>query len=320
MYSMCLSIASGLTKDEEPPIRVLQRALVLGDAIWIAINRADKREVVLDSIVERKRLDDLCASVKDKRFDEQKARLRRSGLRDPVYLVEAYNTQSNLESNGRMIYTSKLEVMLLNDFQLESTPDWKASVEFLMRRTEVLRDLHKTIDLSLIPDEEIHRSNYVERLNELRRQQPERYWVTTYENFEDLNHKSSNLTIKELWARMISCLPGMSAEKITSFVDRWNTPIDFWNDVRSHQFQEFAMDSNPWDWIERKSTCGIHRNLGDTNSGRNSSMSTTSDNTSISGLATSNDSYSAGSTRSCIGPGLCKKIWELYDLSDYETS
>ena len=32
----------------------------------------DRRELVLDYIVERKRMDDLCSSIKDGRFKEQK--------------------------------------------------------------------------------------------------------------------------------------------------------------------------------------------------------------------------------------------------------
>jgi hypothetical protein len=73
-YKLCASKAAALSESHTSPIRVLQRALVLGDAIWIAIHRDAQCEVVLDSIVERKRLDDLCASIKDKRFEEQKVR------------------------------------------------------------------------------------------------------------------------------------------------------------------------------------------------------------------------------------------------------
>ena len=73
-----------------------QRVLPLGDALWIArlkpayMNRlrqgnADdtgqfSAEIMLDHIVERKRLDDLISSIKDGRFREQKFRLRRSGI------------------------------------------------------------------------------------------------------------------------------------------------------------------------------------------------------------------------------------------------
>lgn len=49
------------------------RKLHVGDFLWIAReNSGDHRELVLDFIVERKRLDDLGKSIKDGRFREQK--------------------------------------------------------------------------------------------------------------------------------------------------------------------------------------------------------------------------------------------------------
>ena len=51
------------------------RMLPLGDMIWIArrVNGDGvTEEIVLDAIVERKRLDDLCASIKDGRYMDQK--------------------------------------------------------------------------------------------------------------------------------------------------------------------------------------------------------------------------------------------------------
>ncbi|WAR59522.1 hypothetical protein PtB15_11B162 [Puccinia triticina] len=265
-YNLCVAKASALETPAQAPISVLQRSLVLGDIIWIAVHRQSRREVVLDSIVERKRLDDLCASIKDNRFEEQKARLKRSGLRDPIYLVEAYNTQSNHDSHGQMIYTSKFETMLLNDFQLEATADWKASVEFLIRRTEVLRDLHQTIDLSIIPDSEIDRTTYLTKLSRLRSQSTPgttrggreggEYWVTTYEAFEMLNHKSATLTVRELWARMAHCLPGMSASKVATLVEHWPSPVSFWEDLQTHvahpDTHDLPADKHPWSWIERQ--------------------------------------------------------------------
>jgi hypothetical protein len=61
----------------------LLRSLELGDAMWVAEVHdpavlkgygEDGNEVVLDWIVERKRLDDLVGSIKDGRFREQKVR------------------------------------------------------------------------------------------------------------------------------------------------------------------------------------------------------------------------------------------------------
>ena len=51
------------------------RALRLGDVMWIAKRRdglgGEEDECVLDYVVERKRLDDLCHSIKDGRYTEQ---------------------------------------------------------------------------------------------------------------------------------------------------------------------------------------------------------------------------------------------------------
>lgn len=59
-------------------VEVDRKMLPLGDMLWVA-RRVDasgrptgKDDVVLDAIVERKRLDDLCTSIKDGRYTEQK--------------------------------------------------------------------------------------------------------------------------------------------------------------------------------------------------------------------------------------------------------
>lgn len=60
-------------------IMVEVRGLRVGDVTWIARSRdpaitGHEKEVVLDYVVERKRLDDLCSSIRDGRYDEQKVR------------------------------------------------------------------------------------------------------------------------------------------------------------------------------------------------------------------------------------------------------
>ncbi|MBW0479517.1 hypothetical protein O181_019232 [Austropuccinia psidii MF-1] len=250
-FDRCLEKADEIAQVTGVIIKVLRRVLVLGDALWIAVNKIDQREVVLDSIVERKRLDDLCASIQDNRFGEQKARLKRSGLRDPIYLVEAYNAQSNFEKYGEMIYGSKTEVTLLNGFQLENTKDWIGSVDYLMRRTEVLQELHESIDLWVVPEALIDRPSYLTKLCELREQYPSRHWVTSFKDFESLNHKSSNLTVKDVWSRILYCLPGMNTEKISKFVKRWKTPKSFWDEYNSKKVANSFL-KHPGEWIDEE--------------------------------------------------------------------
>lgn len=77
------------------------RKLHVGDFVWVAQETqprdpARPGELVLDHIVERKRLDDLCSSIVDGRFREQKFRLKRCGLGRRVYLVEEHGPAQNL--------------------------------------------------------------------------------------------------------------------------------------------------------------------------------------------------------------------------------
>jgi crossover junction endonuclease MUS81 len=117
-------------------------------------------------------LDDLCKSIVDARFHEQKvslwcwpnpwndllpqsnswcwlskfsnqARLKNSGLKDRIYLVESYYSHNNRDLYEQQIQTSQVEIMLLDDCHLQSTADWKESVEYLVMRTNVLNQLHQ---------------------------------------------------------------------------------------------------------------------------------------------------------------------------------
>jgi len=48
------------------------RRLKVGDFTWIARSRKTNDELVLSYVIERKRMDDLSASIVDGRFHEQK--------------------------------------------------------------------------------------------------------------------------------------------------------------------------------------------------------------------------------------------------------
>ncbi|KAA1122558.1 Crossover junction endonuclease mus81 [Puccinia graminis f. sp. tritici] len=286
IFHACLSRARQTMGDQ---VKVQQRPLAVGDAIWIAVHNETGNEVVLDSVVERKRLDDLCKSIVDARFHEQKARLKNSGLKDRIYLVESYYSHNNRDLYEQQIQTSQVEIMLLDDCHLQSTADWKESVEYLVMRTNVLNQLHQTIDLSVIPDKRIDRNSYLSFINELRRIRPDDYWVTSYNVYESLNGKSGNLTVQELWGRMIHQISGMSVEKVGEFVTRWPTPRSF-TDEFFHQYyrSEGAASSAhgaPKDclskWIEDQFCSG------------------------------------AAHSRKKLGPALSKKIAELFSLSSY---
>jgi crossover junction endonuclease MUS81 len=86
------------------------RKLNVGDFLWIAQhNSNDKlKELVLPYIIERKRLDDLSSSIKDGRYHEQKFRLKNSGIKNIVYLIEN-NMKSGKTPQGLLPFTTLLQ-------------------------------------------------------------------------------------------------------------------------------------------------------------------------------------------------------------------
>jgi crossover junction endonuclease MUS81 len=52
------------------------KRLPVGDGIWIARDRKNGKEYVLDLIIERKNVSDLHSSITDNRYRDQKLRLK----------------------------------------------------------------------------------------------------------------------------------------------------------------------------------------------------------------------------------------------------
>lgn len=277
-FDLCQAEALNLANKNEAAITVEQRVLPVGDALWIAVHKATEEEVVLDSIVERKRLDDLCTSIHDDRYHEQKARLKKSGLKDIIYLVENYNHQANQVKFGQMIQTAKAEVMVLNDCHLELTNEWRASVKYLIMRSRVIFEVHQNLDLWVIPDNKIDRASYLSTLTTLRKSHPDHYWVTSYPSFKKLNDKSANLNVRHIWARMAFCINGMSAEKVDSLVKHWDSPRKFWEAYKEHD-NSSSQQGQDWSWIQDANESEFRR----------------------------------------ITPSLSKKIWNLFDSTEYDS-
>lgn len=76
--------------DQGKNVKSELRSLKVGDIVWVARSKINHQELVLPFVIERKRMDDFAASIKDGRFHEQKFRLRKCGLNYVIYLLEDY--------------------------------------------------------------------------------------------------------------------------------------------------------------------------------------------------------------------------------------
>ncbi|XP_073114010.1 crossover junction endonuclease MUS81 isoform X2 [Elaeis guineensis] len=107
-------------------ILVEVRRLPVGDGIWIVRHRQSNNEYVLDFVVERKKVDDLCSSIKDNRYRDQKLRLQRCGLRKLIYLVEG--DPNSLEAS-ESIKTACFTTEILEGFDVQRTSGFVDTVK-----------------------------------------------------------------------------------------------------------------------------------------------------------------------------------------------
>ncbi|TDZ65892.1 Crossover junction endonuclease MUS81 [Colletotrichum trifolii] len=220
-----------LTKKGVQPI---MRALDIGDAQWVAKchdpdflsqHGAEGDEIVLDWIVERKRLDDLVSSVKDGRFHEQKFRLRKSGVKNVVYVVEEISMDSQYyQKVEEMIQSSIASTQVVNGYFLKRTQKMDDTIGYLARMTFLLKKMYERKPLSVIPTTVLTAKNYLPLLQNLREKEPTTGYYITYPAFASLASKSEMTTLRDVYLKMLMTTRGITGEKALEIQKRWKTP------------------------------------------------------------------------------------------------
>lgn len=134
-------------------INPLIRPLELGDFFWVAKCKdsgllvrygEEGDEVALDWIVERKRLDDLIGSIKDGRFHEQKFRLRKTGVKNVVYVIEEYSMSSErVLQFQEAIESSIASMQVVEGYFVKKTLKLDDTIRYLARMTVMLKSIYE---------------------------------------------------------------------------------------------------------------------------------------------------------------------------------
>lgn len=134
-------------------VSALVRPLELGDFLWVAkcnepglLSRLGEEgdEVALDWIVERKRLDDLIGSIKDGRFQEQKFRFRKLGVKNVVYIIEEFTLSSEKLSHFHEAIDSAIGSMQVIDaYFVKKTMKLDDTIRYLARMTGMLKSIYE---------------------------------------------------------------------------------------------------------------------------------------------------------------------------------
>ncbi|KAM5225349.1 crossover junction endonuclease MUS81 isoform 1-T2 [Hipposideros larvatus] len=234
-YRVLLCVDVGETKGtghRSELIRQLQRLHVthtvrklhIGDFVWVAQETrprdpARPGELVLDHIVERKRMDDLCSSIIDGRFREQKFRLKRCGLGRRVYLVEQHGSVHNLSLPESTLLQAVTNTQVIDGFFVKRTADIKESAAYLALLTRGLERLYQGHTLCSrtwgIPGDP--ESGAGPSSNPL-------CSLLTFKDFNTGAIKNKAQSVREVFTRQLVQVRGVSGEKAAALVDRYSTP------------------------------------------------------------------------------------------------
>ena len=201
----------GMQRLQQRGITAEERALPIGDALWIARHRRfPAQEYCLDLIVERKRVDDLESSIKDNRYKKQKFYLKRCGLRRPCYLLEGDPLAAGATGQTwrtKAVKTAMLTTEVIDGFQVLRTPDAHGTFDLYARLTAAQKEL------------------YVKRSAPA---QPSAAGQTclSFQQFcaAVAAAKAENKTVHALWGRMLTHISGVGGEVAEAVVYEYPTP------------------------------------------------------------------------------------------------
>ncbi|RTE77363.1 Crossover junction endonuclease MUS81 [Fusarium euwallaceae] len=223
-----------LAKQGAKPI---MRSMELGDAQWIAkchdpnllaAQGAEGDEIVLDWIVERKRLDDLIGSIKDGRFHEQKFRLKRSGVKKVIYIIEEITMDpASIQRYEEAVRSAIASTQVVNGYFVKKTAKMDDTIRYLARMTKMLKRTYESKPLNVIPTRVLTSQNYMPLLSHLRESTPSSGWYITYPAFSSLASKSESMTLRDVFLKMLMTTRGVTGERALEIQKRWKTPYEF---------------------------------------------------------------------------------------------
>ncbi|XP_046746605.1 crossover junction endonuclease MUS81 isoform X2 [Diprion similis] len=200
-----------LTRSE---VKFEVRNLKLGDFAWIARCKSSGEELILPHIVERKRMDDFSSSIRDGRYQEQKFRLKRSGVDNIIYLVENHGNNQHSVLPLQTLFQAATNTLIQDGFAVKYTSSHRDSMFYLASLTLMLNKIYQKKTLIGCKKDDLTSFNIL--TNETR--------LMFFKDFNKAVAKVKNFKLKEMFIRQLVQLRGMSVEKAMAIVEFYPTP------------------------------------------------------------------------------------------------
>lgn len=232
------------------------RNLELGDFIWIARkigsnnnvgNWTDTEEIVLDTLIERKREDDLIASICDGRFKEQKHRISRSQLSSTFYLVERTGqavVHEFLAGGEERLLSATLQCQLIDGLMYRQTSGLDESIVFLTSLHKQLQFHFKSSQISAcnLKASQFNFKTFPQQFRQLKSSNPTMKIFLNYTAYALLNGKSINQSSSDIFIRQLLTVKGVTFDKACSILDKFPTPLKFYQFYQSFAGNELVKE------------------------------------------------------------------------------
>lgn len=166
--------------------------------------------------------------------------------------MEDWDVERFKETSALQIATAKSQTQIVNGFYLKETHKLSETIEFLRLVTENIQEILANKQIRVIPERHVTRATYLAIQSSLQQEHPDKLFHTTFETFQSINSKSSNLTTAETFPRLLMCVKGMSNERVAAMVKTWPTCRDMWDAYRKREKS----------WKEEKRKEELELNMG----------------------------------------------------------
>ncbi|KAG5370404.1 Crossover junction endonuclease MUS81 [Yarrowia sp. C11] len=195
-------------------VTVVTSVLYLGDFLFAARHKTSKKLAVLNTIIERKRYDDLNSSIVDSRYEEQKCRLRKCGVENVIYLIEDFSmSRVNAQIRDKAMASILGRMVAIDGFLLKKTKNVADSCEYMAGLYESIKSLFSGVTLKIGPKE----------ISGFSESPSPTFSTMMMAAWQDKNLKS-NHSLKVLFIQMLMTISGISSEKAEVIQRLFPTP------------------------------------------------------------------------------------------------
>lgn len=199
--------------------------LSVGDYLWIGVDE-NQNSIVLDTIVERKRSDDLGESLQDGRFLDQKWRMRHTGLPNLYYFIEgpvlakttgfAIETEKMLAGIASTAYADSFTVFRPSNTR--ETGRHLISISKDISQRYLNQKIYSTTSMAFLEDIKVkhHGASNFEKFERCIVDDSNLYW--TFEQFQERFKRKIDLKGTDLFALQLMTLLDMTPQAASAII------------------------------------------------------------------------------------------------------